>query len=269
MHIVMPSLCLVCNATCDGKLRNGIVACQAWKSFFLRSQPSGADLKCLTSLNNCSAVTNLKYTADGRRLRFSCPKCRFRRCQEVGMKSPKTSMGSEEARDSDSILPNITTGTSTKETVNSLIQVFMDINSATASTIPGLVQDWNPQSTSQDVAQCFISNSDQASRLFSNFLKANPIYKRLTMADRCSTFFQCAIRLRRIFKAAPAAMSRNNFHRLQTLFPDFQVLFCFAYFSNYFFVDSWKGLYREPSGGSTVPIQHLRTCFLGQFALLS
>ena len=118
----------------------------------------------------------------------------------------------------DVLVPKISSATCTKESLNSLIQVFMDINSATASTIPGLVQDWNPQSTSQDVAQCFISNSDQASRLFSKFLKANPIYKRLTMADRCSTFFQCAIRLSRIFKAAPAAMNQSNFHRLQTLF---------------------------------------------------
>ena len=106
----------------------------------------------------------------------------------------------------------------------------MDINSATASTIPGLVQDWNPQSTSQDVAQCFISNSDQASRLFSNFLKANPIYKRLTMADRCSTFFQCAIRLSRIFKAAPAAMSRNNFHPFANSVSRFPGTFLFCIF---------------------------------------
>ena len=218
----MPSLCLVCTASCDGRLRNGVVACQACKSFFLRSQPSGVGLKCLTNLNNCSAVANLKYTADGRRLRFSCPKCRFRRCQEVGMKPPKTNI--DQSNDFQCLLPKVSSATCTKETLNSLIQVFMDINSATAITIPGLVHDWNPQSSSQEVAQCFISNSDQASRLFSNFLKANPIYKRLTMADRCSTFFQCAIRLNRIFKAAPAAMNQSNFHRLQTLFPDFKVI---------------------------------------------
>ena len=224
----MSNFCLVCNASCDGRLRNGIVACQACKSFFLRNLPSGVGLKCSTGYNNCFPSSNsIESATDGRRFRFICPKCRFRLCQEFGMNPPKTyppKSETNEATDDSSLMPKISVGSCTKETLNSLIQVFMDINCATGTVLPGFIQEWNPQISSQQVAQCFIDNSDHVSRLFANFLKINPLYKRLSMADRCSTFFQCVTRLNRVFNAAPAAMNRNNFNRLQTLYPDFKVL---------------------------------------------
>ena len=203
------SLCLVCSASCDGRLRNGVVACQACKSFYLRSQPSGVGLKCETGLNNCSPSSNhLECTADGRRFRFICPKCRFRRCQEVGMKPPKTNCEKRKTKDF-SIVPKIATGTNTKETLSFLIQVFMNINSAISNAVPGVVQEWRPCGSEREMTQTFIANADHVSRLFANFLKVNPLYKRLTMADRCSTFFRCSTRLNRIFKAAPAAMNQS------------------------------------------------------------
>ena len=86
----MNKLCLVCTATTDGRLRNGVVACQACKSFFLRYFPNREGLKCEMGRNDCPVATNPQYIADRRRFRFICPKCRFQRCQEVGMKPPKT-----------------------------------------------------------------------------------------------------------------------------------------------------------------------------------
>ena len=227
----MSSLCLVCNASCDGRLRNGVVACQACKSFFLRSQTSANGLKCVTGIKNCFVGATGKRGVDGRRLRFNCPQCRFRRCQEVGMKPPKTIVESGKITDGQtndfSLMPKITPDTSTKETLNSLIAVFMETYSASGNAIPGVVQDWSPQVGDREMTQTFLNNSDHVCRLFANFLKINPLYKRLTMADRCSTFFQCGTRLNRIFKAAPAAMNRSNFQKLQVIFPEFQVLVFF------------------------------------------
>ena len=126
-----------------------------------------------------------------------------------------------------SILPQITVGAEVKEILNSLIKVFMDISCATASTIPAVVQEWKPQVSNGEVAHSFIRNSDHVCRLFANFLKGNPFYNRLTMADRCSTFFQSGTRLNRIFNVAPAAMNQRNFNKLQTMFPDFQVSYLY------------------------------------------
>ena len=191
----MTTLCLVCTASCDGKLRNGVVACQACKSFFLRYLPDGEGLKCATSKNDCSVATNTQSIADGRRFRFVCPKCRFRHCQEVGMKAPKSNiiikqqiMKGKSSSNNCSLLSQIAVGTSTKETFNSLTKVFMDINNATASTIPGLVKEWKPQVSNGEVTQSFLNNADDVSRLFAFFLKNNPFYNQVTMADRCSMF---------------------------------------------------------------------------------
>ena len=139
--------CLVCNSSCDGRLRNGIVACQACKSFFLRYQPSGVGLKCAIGSNDCPIATDNQCIADGRRFRFVCPKCRFQRCQNVGMKIPKGNVTTgkrikshqtieikdvmEGQSSGYALLPQIKVGTSTKEILNSLIQVFMDIQCVT------------------------------------------------------------------------------------------------------------------------------------------
>ena len=224
----MNKLCLVCTATTDGRLRNGVVACQACKSFFLRYFPNRDGLKCEMGRNDCPVATNPQYVADRRRFRFICPKCRFQRCQEVGMKPPKTGTRQKMLECQSgrvSLLPQITVEAKTKETLNTLMKMFMDISRTTASTSPGLVQEWNSQESYGQVVQSFLNNSDHVSRLFIGFLKVSPFYKKLTMADRCSTFFQCGTRLNRIFHTAPAAINRTNFHRLQTLCPDFKVYF--------------------------------------------
>ena len=138
------------------------------------------------------------------------------------MKPPKTNCEKRKTK-AFSIVPKIATGTNTKETLSFLIQVFMNINSAISNAVPGVVQEWRPCGSEREMTQTFIANADHVSRLFANFLKVNPLYKRLTMADRCSTFFRCSTRLNRIFKAAPVAMNQSNFNKLQTLFPDFHV----------------------------------------------
>ena len=221
--------CKVCSASCDGRLRNGVVACPACKSFFLRTLQSHSTLKCVSGFDNCPAVAIMKSAADGRRLRFICTKCRFIRCQQVGMNPPRSensdSIGNGNIGNQIQLAPINPNDSNVKEMLNSLMNVFINTNQEAANTTPGVVVQMGPNVTNYDVAQCFLASSDHVAKLVANFLKANPLYKQVSMADRCSTFFQCTTRLNRIFLSAPATMNRDNFNKLCCLYPEFKVLF--------------------------------------------
>ena len=83
----MKYFCHVCNHSTDGRLRNGIVACQACKSFFIMN--IGKDLHCKTGRFDCQVAIDIKTSivdSNGNVWRLSCTACRFNRCIQAGMK---------------------------------------------------------------------------------------------------------------------------------------------------------------------------------------
>ena len=110
-----------------------------------------------------------------------------------------------------------------RQILNSLIRGYMEIIGSAGSTTPGIVCQMKPQANVFEITQCFIQSSDYVAKLAIKFLKANPLYQRIALADRCSTFFKCSTRLKRIFLSAPATLNSENFNQLCKLYPEFHV----------------------------------------------
>ena len=85
--------CSICNVETDGRVRCGAIACQACKSFFLRTSKARPDLLiCHRGTNDCNLEPCNQFNGkDGRQIRQICPKCRFQRCLAVKMTTGKHS----------------------------------------------------------------------------------------------------------------------------------------------------------------------------------
>ena len=140
-----------------------------------------------------------------------CKKCssQYRKQQEATIKQV-------------SVVPVANVDHEARRIHHSLIRTYMEIINIAGNT-PGVVKQIGPQATDCQVTECFLASSDHVARFLAKFIKENPLYKQISLADRCATFFQSGTRLKRVFLSAPATLNNDNFNRLCTLYPDFKV----------------------------------------------
>ena len=236
-------ICQVCLASCDGRIRNGIVACQACKSFFLRclsTAKNELNLKCVTGLGNCISDDELPMASDGRRLRFFCKKCRYLKCKAVGMRgiqvrnstdtsngqnSPQSIEGEDQPTASSSILMpvnhlEIDKTIKAEQMLHGLVSCFRLIENS-YERAPGLVWQLGENRSESNIISCFLTGGDYTSKVAASFVKNNPFYKPISLHDRCVTFFRGSTRLKRIFSSAPGMLNNCNYQAICSIIPEF------------------------------------------------
>ena len=240
---MLTSFCLVCTVPCDGRIRNGIIACQACKSFYLRYSSSPeivTNLKCETGEDNCHIDEQLPTVSDGRRLRFFCKKCRFYKCKAVGMRnlhSQRETKGKE--KEKPVAIPQQLSSTVAPVTLAPVVSLHVDKSVAEQilkgiftsfqnignnyDQTPGVVYELGPGSSERDIVSCFLSGGDCGSQIAAFFVKNNPLYKAISLHDRCATFFRGSTRLKRLFSRSPGMLNDNNCQLISYLVPEIKV----------------------------------------------
>ena len=226
----MASFCVVCQVKTDGRKRNGVKACQPCKSFFLAHCDNVEQLKCRTGKENCTASdisikTSTFVINNGNIWRFSCPRCRYRKCLKSGMKNGRA----EKLAERQLCLYSPTTifslsdsnNTQIEVNLNSMGQGFNHLFTQFDKNLPGRVRICFSK---DDILACQLDNFTKMAQWQAQFLHQIPGYSELSLQERSKVFatgYHYISFLFCILFNTNMGMATPNFEILASVFPTF------------------------------------------------
>ena len=220
----MPIFCIVCKAKTDGRVRNGIKACQSCKSFFLAHCKQPDDLQCRTGKEDCEAcelptISTQFVIKNGNIWRFSCTRCRYKKCLEAGMWSSNARpLLKQENIKSPEDKRCIALEMNTKVFGEGFYKLFNRMD----QYLPGRIRICT---TKDEIFQCQVDNFTSMTEWASDFLTSVPGYSTLAVKDQMMHFsagFNMLCCFLCLFLNLPMGMSHSNFKCLLTFSTDFE-----------------------------------------------
>ena len=218
--------CLVCGHETERVIRMGAMVCMACKIFYLRHYRRQDGFVCENGDNLCQVEKTERVTS-GKMWRFTCKKCRFEKCLNVGMrkkKAMKSSLSSAITEPSTILVPQNFEGNQMK-----FLKLSTAFNEMTNSVLFNKGRLVNVTSV-VEVGQCVLESFSNVAKALNRFLRELPGFQELSLKQRCSCFHRGLGRVATVLfctgtEVTPYHLNEHNFEIGRKAIPEMEVNF--------------------------------------------